>query len=133
MNGKPPQVTDLKEAQLLINQLWADAESLTEKIHLLEKQVKEQKGKLSKNSKNSSKPPSTDGYNQPDPKSQRNPSGRPSGGQPGHKGSTLNKVDKPDTIDITPLETCSHCAASLTQTLTNPHEIYIKNNEIIRK
>ncbi|MFT7413133.1 MAG: transposase, partial [Paraglaciecola sp.] len=52
---------------------------LTEKIHLLEKQVKEQKGKLSKNSKNSSKPPSTDGYNQPDPKSQRNPSGRPSG------------------------------------------------------
>jgi hypothetical protein len=57
MNGKPPQVTDLKEAQLLINQLWADAESLTEKIHLLEKQVKEQKGKLSKNSKNSSKPP----------------------------------------------------------------------------
>jgi transposase len=102
MNGKPPQVTDLKEAQWLINQLWADAESLTEKIHLLQKQVKEQKGKLSKNSKKSSKPPSTDGYNQPDPKSQRNPSGRPSGGQPGHKGSTLNKVDKPDTIDITP-------------------------------
>ncbi|MFT6779617.1 MAG: hypothetical protein ACJAV1_003560, partial [Paraglaciecola sp.] len=35
MNGKPPQVTDLKEAQWLINQLWADDESLTEKIHLL--------------------------------------------------------------------------------------------------
>jgi hypothetical protein len=40
MNDKPSQVTDLKEAQLLINQLWADSESLTEKIHLLEKQVK---------------------------------------------------------------------------------------------
>ena len=116
MNDNPPQVTDLKEAQLLINKLWADTQSLTEKIHALEKQVKEQKGKLSKNSKNSSKPPSTDGYNKPAPKSQRNPSDRPSGGQPGHKGSTLNKVDKPDSVDITPLETCSHCAASLTQT-----------------
>jgi hypothetical protein len=42
MNDKPSQVTDLKEAQLLINQLWADSESLTEKIHLLEKQVKEE-------------------------------------------------------------------------------------------
>ena len=116
MNDKPPQVTDLKEAQLLINQLWVDAKSLIEKVHSLEKQVKEQKGKLSKNSKNSSKPPSTDGYNKPDPKSQRNPSDRLSGGQPGHKGSTLNKVDKPNTVDITPLETCSHCSASLTQT-----------------
>ena len=51
MNDNPPQVTDLKEAQLLINELWADTQSLTEKIHALEKQVKEQKGKLSKNSK----------------------------------------------------------------------------------
>tara|TARA_B110000240_G_scaffold194888_1_gene243372 strand:- start:190 stop:372 length:183 start_codon:yes stop_codon:yes gene_type:complete len=56
------------------------------------------------------KPPSTDDYNQPAPKNQRNPSGRPSGGQSGHKGSTLNKVDKPHTIDITPLKTCSHYA-----------------------
>ena len=116
MNDNPPQVADLKEAQLLINKLWADTQSLTEKIHALEKQVKEQKGKLSKNSKNSSKPPSTDGYNKPAPKSQRNASDRPSGGQPRHKGSTLNKVDKPDSVDITPLETCCHCAASFTQT-----------------
>lgn len=48
MNDKPPQVTDLKEAQLLINQLWLMVNSLTEKVHSLEKQIKEQKGKLSK-------------------------------------------------------------------------------------
>jgi transposase len=116
MNDKPPQVTDLKEAQLLINQLWLMVNSLTEKVHSLEKQIKEQKGKLSKNSKNSSKPPSTDGYNKPDPKNQRKQSDRPSGGQPGHKGSTLNKVDKPDTVKISPLDTCSHCSASLNAT-----------------
>jgi transposase len=116
MNDKAPQVTDLKEAQLQINQLWAIVNSLTEKVHSLEKQVKEQKGKLSKNSKNSSKPPSTDGYNKPDPQSQRKPSGRPSGGQPKHKGSTLNRVDKPDVVDIHPLEICSHCSASLNAT-----------------
>lgn len=116
MNDKPPQVTDLKEAQLLINQLWVTANSLTEKILSLEKQIKEQQGKLSKNSKNSSKPPSTDGYNKPNPKNQRKPSNRPSGGQPGHKGSTLKKVDKPDTVDISTLDTCSHCSASLNET-----------------
>jgi transposase len=113
MNENPPQVTDLKEAQLLINKLWVTTHSLTEKIHSLEKKIKEQKGKLSKNSKNSSKPPSTDGYNKPNPKSQRKPSNRPSGGQPGHKGSTLKKVDKPDTVEVYPLDTCSHCSASL--------------------
>ena len=116
MNDKAPQVTDLKEAQLQINQLWAMVNSLTEKVHSLEKQIKEQKGKLSKNSTNSSKPPSTDGYNKPDPKSQRESSGRPSGGQTGHKGSTLNRVDKPDTVDLHSLETCSHCSASLNAT-----------------
>ena len=48
MNDKPPHVTDLKEAQLMINQLWVMVNSLTEEVHSLEKQVKEQKGKLSK-------------------------------------------------------------------------------------
>lgn len=115
-DNKPPQVTDLKDAQLLIDQLWLMISSLTEKVYSLEKQIKDQKGKLSKNSKNSSKPPSTDGYNKPDPKSQRKPSVRPSGGQPGHKGSTLKKVDKPDSVDISPLDTCSHCSASLDAT-----------------
>ncbi|MFT6919139.1 MAG: transposase [Cognaticolwellia sp.] len=110
MNDKAPQVTNLKEAQLLINQLWVRVNSLTEKVHSLEKQVKEQKGTLSKNSKNSSKPPSTDGYNKPDPKSQRKPSDRLSVGQPKHQGSTLNRVD------IHPLQTCSHCSASLKAT-----------------
>jgi hypothetical protein len=55
-DNKPPKVNDLKEAKLLIDQLWLMINSLTEKVHSLEKQIKDQKGKLSKNSKNCSKP-----------------------------------------------------------------------------
>ncbi len=49
------------------------------------------------NSKNSSKPPSSDPNRV---KSRRKPSGKPSGGQPGHVGTTLEKVDDPDEIKV---------------------------------
>jgi uncharacterized protein HemX len=91
MNDKPPQVANLKGAQTLINQLWevvyVQIDSLTLQVNSLTKQVgeltaevKALKGKLAKNSKNSSKPPSNDGYSKPAPKSQRKKSGKSSGG-----------------------------------------------------
>jgi len=49
------------------------------------------------NSKNSSKPPSSDPNRV---KSRRKPSGKPSGGQPGHVGATLKKIDDPDEIRV---------------------------------
>jgi transposase len=52
--------------------------------------------KLSKNSTNSSKPPSTDIVRKP--KSLRIKSGRPSGGQPGHKGHGLKQTATPERI-----------------------------------
>ena len=43
----------------------------------------------------------------------RKKSGKASGGQIGHKGSTLEKVDNPDFVVELPNEICPHCAANL--------------------
>jgi len=68
---------------------------------------------LSKNSNNSGKPPSTDGYEKPAPKSRRKRSGKKNGGQEGHVGHTLRMVEKPDEIVVHPVKSCAHCQKSL--------------------
>ena len=79
----------------------------------LEKRVAELEGQLAKNSTNSSKPSSTDGLDKPDPKPRRDRSGKTSGGQKGHPGTTLKRVAEPDhRVDHEPL-TCGGCGASL--------------------
>lgn len=62
--------------------------------------------RLAHNSDNSSKPPSSDGYTKPAPKSLRKKSGRACGGQSGHPGSTLQSTDKPDLIIVHRLKHC---------------------------
>ena len=65
--------------------------------------------KVNMNSKNSSKPPSSDGYWKPSPKSLRVRTGRKKGGQPGHKGHGIVVPHEPDEfIDHYP-DRCSTC------------------------
>ena len=94
--------------------------SLEEKDRVREKQLLDLASQIqhltlqkAKNSKNSSKPPSTDGFKKPKPKSRRQKTGRKSGGQKGHKGSTLKPSDTPDIIKDHRVTECECCNKSL--------------------
>lgn len=65
-------------------------------VEELRAEVADLKRQLGQNSRNSSKPPSSDSpFTKPAPKSLRRKSGRKPGGQRGHAGSTLALVDNP--------------------------------------
>jgi transposase len=61
-------------------------------------QVAELEARLGLTSRNSSKPPSSDGLAKPAPKSLRKRGARKPGGQDGHPGSTLAPVAVPDEV-----------------------------------
>jgi transposase len=82
-------------------------------IEVLAARVKKLEDRLAMNSSNSSKPPSSDGYNKPAPKSLRKRHGRKSGGQPGHAGYTLKAVEYPDREEVHCVSHCHHCQRSL--------------------
>jgi len=90
------------------------AESLLERIKQLEDQI-------NKNSRNSSKPPSTDGFKKPQPKSLREKGKRPVGGQNGHPGHTLFMTEQPDHVIVHRVVTCS-CGHDLEQVKSTRQE-----------
>jgi transposase len=71
--------------------------------------------RLAKTSRNSSKPPSSDGLGKPPPKprSLRKKSGRKPGGQEGHEGRTLAQVANPDHEVAHEPGRCGGCGAGL--------------------
>jgi transposase len=91
----------------LIIRLMAQVAQLTARVAELE-------ARLGMNSANSSKPPSSDGYTKPTPKSLRQSSGRKSGGQQGHPGTTLRQVSEPDAVQWHWPERCA-CGCGLAE------------------
>jgi len=75
-----------------------------------EARIAELEHRLGLNSSNSGKPPSSDGLKKPvRVSSLREPSGKKTGGQKGHPGETLRRVETPDAmVDHFP-ETCVTC------------------------
>jgi transposase len=83
-----------------------------ELIRQLRARIAELEARLTKNSHNSSKPPSSDGLAKKT-QSLRQPSGKKPGGQAGHPGQTLKRTDVPDEIRHCPLPERCVCGASL--------------------
>ena len=84
-------------------------EQYIEIILELVKRIAELEAQMKTNSGNSSKPPSTDGYNKPTPKTLREQSGKKPGGQKGHLGHGLKIEQEPDEIIEHKANVCMQC------------------------
>jgi transposase len=95
--------------------LRAENEALRGENAALRAEVAELLRRLDLDSSNSSKPPSSDGLKKKPrlPGSLRGRSGKPSGGQAGHKGDTLKQVEAADRIERHTAKVCGHCCAGL--------------------
>ena len=108
-----------------INDIYDRIINLEEQVKVLKKTVsslKKENKKLkedlikcqtSKNSRNSSIPPSKDENRPKRNQSLRKPSGKKPGGQKGHKGMNLKPFDNPDEIIKLTSDYCTHCGNSL--------------------
>jgi len=118
-NSGPEAVIDLIERQesiiaaqaSLIEKQSQIISELTIKIEQLETRIAELESQINQNSRNSSRPPSTDVFIKP--KSQRKKGERPVGGQKGHPGHTLEMVDNPEKTVLCKATKCAGCGASL--------------------
>ena len=91
-----------------------DLAGLVDYTFELQQEVRRLRDAAAQNSRNSSRPPATDRSEKPHPKSLRKKSGRASGGQPGHPGSTLQPNENPQQIQVHPLLECG-CGEDLSQ------------------
>src|SRR5712692_8520781 len=83
----------------LFRDVTVQVEELAKQLAKQGEALRELQARLTKDSRNSSKPPSSDGYKKPHrTESLRKLGNKPNGGQPGHEGQTLKALDHPDRI-----------------------------------
>jgi transposase len=104
-----------ENAQLLAEnaQLRASMADLSEQLSVALARIEELTARLGMSSKNSSKPPSSDGLAKPAPKSLRARSGNPPGRPKGQAGVTLEPVEVPDHEFTHEPQACAGCGGDL--------------------
>ena len=105
-NAGPDAVIDL------IEQLIESNQNLAQQVQSLQRRVSTLEEQLAQNSRNSNKPPSSDGLKRPT-RTLRKASQRRVGGQKGHEGHTLKRVAHPNKTIRCTVEICHHCGKSL--------------------
>jgi hypothetical protein len=103
----------LAERDARIEELVARLAVAGEQVAELQGQVADLAARAGKNSRNSSRPPSSDGLAKPAPKSLRAKSGRRPGRPNGQPGVTMQLSDTPDRVLRHEPACCSGCAAGL--------------------
>ncbi len=115
MSRDAPVEPSREELVALIAAQAAQIAALTARIAELER-------RLGLDSSNSSKPPSSDGLKKPvRVRSLREPSGKASGGQKGHRGETLRQVETPDLVVDHYPQVCARCGMALTSAMGVGH------------
>jgi transposase len=106
---------ELLAAQAVAGELRAELATARGELARATERIAELEAQAGKNSRNSSKPPSSDGLGKPPPKpkSLRRKTGRKPGGQDGHAGRTLRQVAVPDHELPHEPGCCAGCQRSL--------------------
>jgi len=112
---------------VLVESLGIQVIALANQLEKQAEAIEELQARLAKDSSNSGKPPSSDGYNKKNTEkrteSQRLKGQKPNGGQQGHEGHTLKKSSEVDKTELHYVhEACQDCDHSLKDVAVSDHE-----------
>ena len=114
--------TPAPDGAAVVAALLAEIAALRAENAALIVRLAELERRLGLNSSNSGKPPTSDGLKKPPRVSSlRESSGKRSGGQKGHPGATLVRVEKPDAIIDHYSEACAGCGEMLSEAMATNH------------
>lgn len=130
MQLKIPSEKDIREACRkgedsvveVFHEVLSCIKDLSRHIEKQQQVIEELQRQIAKNSSNSSKPPSSDGFKKQRTSSLRKKGEKSTGGQEGHKGSTLNQVETPDHKVVYETVSCVHCQTSLCDVPVSEYE-----------
>ena len=124
MQNNPNEIQTLKAK---IEEQNATIKELGEKNAQLEAENAELRRRLGLNSTNSNKPPSSDGYKKKTIAPAIPKDKKPKGGQKGHKGKTLERVENPDYVELHLPQTCQCCGRTFSA--NDQHEV-VQNRQV---